>query len=196
MAKDGSYDEETFDYEDLSTKNKKTNKTVYIPERKSFPLKFLACFRDQFIDGETNWLRVIIDAAKTSFKLAKQQQKLDMLTSMEIAEDGTFKLRRQCDTMSFDSGSDFVEVKISSDANITITKEKAGKVTTIKVNEEGVDLTTDEKVSCNAKKGVKVETEKGIDFSAKEKIDFKVEGSTMSMLPSGISFKGTKIDLN
>lgn len=196
VAKDGSYDEETFDYEDLSTKNKKTNKTVYIPERKSFPLKFLACFRDQFIDGETNWLRVIIDAAKTSFKLAKQQQKLDMLTSMEIAEDGTFKLRRQCDTMSFDSGSDFVEIKISSNANITITKEKAGKVTTIKVNEEGVDLTTDEKVSCNAKKGVKVETEKSIDFSAKEKIDFKVEGSTMRMSPSGIAFKGTKIDLN
>lgn len=195
VAKDGSFDEETFDYEDLSTKNKKTNKTVYIPERKSFPLKFLACFRDNYTDGETNWLRMIVDAAKTSFRLAKQQQN-DMLTSIEIAEDGTFKLRRQCDTMTFDSGSDYVEIKISPEADITVTKEKAGKVTTIKVNEEGVDLTTDEKVSCNAKKGVKVETEKGIDFSAKENIDFKVGGSTMKMLPSGITLNSTKIDLN
>ena len=119
-----------------------------------------------------------------------------MLTSIEIAEDGTFKLRRQCDTMTFDSGSDYVEIKISPEADITVTKEKAGKVTTIKVNEEGVDLTTDEKVSCNAKKGVKVETEKGIDFSAKENIDFKVGGSTMKMLPSGITLNSTKIDLN
>ena len=196
VAKDGSFDEETFDYEDLSTKNKKTNKTVYIPERKSFPLKFLACFRDNYTDGETNWLRMIVDAAKTSFRLAKQQQKLDMLTSIEIAEDGTFKLRRQCDTMTFDSGSDYVEIKISPEADVTVTKEKAGKVTTIKVNEEGVNLTTDEKVSCNAKKGVKVETEKGIDFSAKENIDFKVGGSTMKMLPSGIALNSTKIDLN
>ena len=196
VAKDGSFDEETFDYEDLSTKNKKTNKTVYIPERKSFPLKFLACFRDNYTDGETNWLRMIVDAAKTSFRLAKQQQKLDMLTSIEIAEDGTFKLRRQCDTMTFDSGSDYVEIKISPEADVTVTKEKAGKVTTIKVNEEGVNLTTDEKVSCNAKKGVKVEKKKGIDFSAKVNIDFKVGGSTMKMLPSGIALNSTKIDLN
>lgn len=196
VATDSGIDEETFDYEDLHTKSKKSKKTVHIPERKSFPLKFLGCFRNDYNDGTTDWFRVIVDATKTAFKLAKQQQTLDMLTSLEITEDGEFKLRRQCDTMKFNSGSDYVDISVSQDANVTITKEKAGQKTTIKITDEGVDLTTDEKVSCKSKKGIDVQTDKGIGFQAKENIDFKVEGSTMTMLPSGIAMKGTKIDLN
>ena len=72
--------------------------TIHVDEKDSKPKKYMAVFRDNYADSLTNWLRFIIDAAKTSFRILKIQQKDNKNTSFDITEDGTVKIRRQLDT--------------------------------------------------------------------------------------------------
>lgn len=72
--------------------------TVHVDEKYSKPKKYMAVFRDNYIDSATNWLRVIIDAARTSFRILKIQQQDNQNTMFDITEDGTIKVRRQIDT--------------------------------------------------------------------------------------------------
>ena len=96
-------DTETFDFEDLSVKfpTDKTIinpnagvstaydpfttslspddvsgevKTVHVKENYSKPKTYLAVFRDKFNDTVTNWLRFIINAARTSFRLVQAKR--------------------------------------------------------------------------------------------------------------------------
>lgn len=179
VATNKEIDEEQFDYEDLSVKNKKTHKTVGVPQNHSFPLKFLATFRDAFNDSETNWLKVFVDAVKTSFKLAKVQRLDKKLTMVEISENGAFKVRRQMDSSSWSGGSKYAETTIKDDGTIEVTY-KNSKTTTIIINDGGVKVNTDEKV----------------DVSAKKSIDLQVESSSIKISPSSIDLKSPKINLN
>lgn len=72
--------------------------TIHVDEKYSKPKKYMAVFRDNYTDSLTNWLRVIIDAAHTSFRILKIQQANNQNTMFDITEDGTIKVRRQIDT--------------------------------------------------------------------------------------------------
>ena len=85
--------------------------TIHVQEKWSQPKKWMAVFRDKFVDSLTNWLRVIVDAGKTSLRILKQQRqtfsqgsslmdldKSGAVTAAEIDAEGAVKLRRQMDT--------------------------------------------------------------------------------------------------
>lgn len=72
--------------------------TIHVDEKHSKPKKYMAVFRDNYTDSLTNWLRVIIDAAHTSFRILKVQQQDNHNTMFDVTEDGTIKVRRQLDT--------------------------------------------------------------------------------------------------
>ena len=75
-----------------------TVETVHVEEKYSKPKKYMAVFRDKFVDTATNWLKIIVNAAKTSFRLIKFQQDINTNTSFELTENGGIKIRRQLDT--------------------------------------------------------------------------------------------------
>ena len=77
---------------------KLSSETIHVDKKYSNPKKYMAVFRDNYTDSATNWLRVIIDAARTSFRILKVQQQANRNTSFDVAEDGTVKIRRQLDT--------------------------------------------------------------------------------------------------
>lgn len=148
-------DAENFDYEDLHTKNKRNGKTVYIPERRSFPFKYLAVFRDNYNDKETNWLKLFIDATKTSFKLAKMNQLENNLTALEIDENGAIKVRRQLDSNSWsgNNSNKYSEISLEQNGDIEVTF-KGTKTTTIKVSESGVDIDTENSITMKSKSDI------------------------------------------
>lgn len=71
--------------------------TVHVEEKYSNPKKYMAVFRDRFQDAKTNWLKLIVDAAQTSFRVLKLQQDTNQSTCVEVANDGTVRIRRQVD---------------------------------------------------------------------------------------------------
>lgn len=180
LASVDEVDGENFDYEDLHTKNKRDGKTVYIPEVKSYPLKYLAVFRDSYRDNETNWLRLFIDAIKTSFRMVKVQREDKMLTSINLDENGAFTVRRQLDSEKWDSGEEYVETVTTETGDIEITRKKSGKTTTIIVNNDGVS----------------VKTEDNIEMESDKSIKLKCKNTTIEAKPSELNLKSAKINLN
>lgn len=75
-----------------------SKETIHVDEKHSKPKKYMAVFRDNYYDSITNWLKVIVDAAHTSFRILKIQQQTNQNTSFDVAEDGTIKIRRQLDS--------------------------------------------------------------------------------------------------
>lgn len=171
-------DEENFDFEDLSVKDQK-QQTINVGEGYSKPMKWLAVFRSNFANGLTDWLRVFVDASKSSFKLAKQQQSENKLSSFEIGQDGSIRVKRQQDTKSFEGSSDFSELTIQNDGTIEVKKQN-GSTTTITITDDGVKLSTDASV----------------EVSAKKAINLSVGGSTIDMSPSNIKINSPKVDIN
>lgn len=165
-------DEESFDYEDLHTKNKRNGKTVYIPERKSFPLKYLAVFRDNYNDGETNFLRCFVDATKTAFKMLKQQVLENKSTSIEITENGEIKTRR-------DAGETVTEVTVQENGDIEVKRE-GSTTTTLTIDDSGVHVKTDD----------------SMELSAEKSLNLKCQSTSVELTPSEINLKGSKVNLN
>ena len=81
-----------------NSKDELTTETIHTTEKYSKPKKYIAVFRDNFVDSVTNWLKLIVNAAKTSFRLIKFQQKENANTSFELLDNGGIKIRRQLDT--------------------------------------------------------------------------------------------------
>lgn len=135
-------DEDNFDYEDLSIKDKSTQKTVSVPENNSVPHKFLAVFRDNYQDNQTNWLRVFIDALKTSFRITKIKKSNSTLSKFEIDSEGAIIIRRQLDSVQNDSGNSYAEIKIQSTGEIAV-QSTIGTKTTIKITSSGLQIETE-----------------------------------------------------
>ena len=150
VATNKEIDEENFDYEDLSIKDKKTNKTIGVPYNHSYPLKFLLTFRDAFEDKISNWLKIFIDPIKTAVKIAKVQRVDNKLTMLEIDEKGAFKVRRQLDSKSWSGGEKFTEISIEENGNVDIVYNNAKKVT-ISVNDSGVSVSSDSDITFSSK---------------------------------------------
>jgi len=96
LDKSGSPSQSKMD--DKSQQALMRGKTIFVEEKFSKPKKFLACFRDKFEDSATNWLKVIVDAAKTSMRIIKFQQSENKNTQIELDEHGTIKIKRQLDS--------------------------------------------------------------------------------------------------
>lgn len=171
-------DEENFDFENLSVKD--VNKiTVNSGEGNSKPMKWLAVFRDNFVDNLSNWLRIIVDASKMSFKLAKQQRSENKLSLFEIDQEGSIRLRRQQDTVDFEGSEKFTEVEVSANGSVSI-KKVGDKVTTILVTDAGVSVTTDG----------------NINLDSKQSINLKVGSSIIDMSTSQIRIDSPRVDIN
>lgn len=118
-------DEETFDYEDLTLKDKKSieagdPKTIYLPEKYSKPLKYFAVFRNKYEDADTDYLRFCVDASKVAFKWLQQKPNEDKLTYAELEEDGAVKVRRQLDSKITGEGERYTQACIDEDGNATV----------------------------------------------------------------------------
>ena len=160
IGQETQFDEEKFDYEDLSVKSpeekrnisaiggsyglnpvydisdkvttKVSTKTIQVAEKYSTPKKYMAVFRDNFKDTATNWLRFVVDSSKTAFKIIKAQQKANKTTYVELGEDGSTTLKRQLDTRTIKGDTTKIFTDIKVDANGTITIETIDKTTKIK----------------------------------------------------------------
>lgn len=179
VGKERAMDDECFDFEDLEIKNPDQT-TRSVDERYSKPKKYMAVFRDNFKDNLTNWLKIIVDATKTSFRLAKLQQSEDKSTYLEIDQNGALRLRRQLDTKSFGEGKEYADFSIDETGKIELEFIGSTK-TTVTINSDGTGVvieTTDP---------VKVSTEKDITVKGKN-IDVTGEQS--------ISLNAPKINLN
>ena len=141
VATNKSINEDTFDYEDLSIKDKSTQKTISVPEKHSVPQKFLAVFRDNFQDEDTNWLRIFVDALKVSFRVAQIKKKDKTLSKFEISKDGDVVVRRQIDSYQQNSGSKFSEIHINPQGIVTI-QTNLEKSTKIVLDSTGIQIST------------------------------------------------------
>ncbi len=171
-------DEENFDFENLSVKDD-AKLTVNVGEGNSKPMKWLAVFRSSFVDSLTDCLRVIVDASKTSFKLAKQQQSENKLTIAEITPEGSIKLRRQQDTRAFEGSSNFSEIEITHDGKVVLSNSGESP-TTLQITD----------------KGVEVQTSNTVSFNAETSIGLKVGGSTINMTPASINIDSPRVNIN
>lgn len=170
VAKEREMDEENFDFEDLTVK-KPDNYTISNDSKYSRPLKFMAVFRDNFVDNLTNWLKIFIDASKTSFKLVKLQQAENKSTFLEIDKSGGIKLRRQLDTKAFEGSKNYTEIGIDS----------KGKINIVVSGDKTTKLTVDGS-------GVKLDTASPVELSSDE--DIKISGKTLKVASKNIDFTG------
>lgn len=113
-------DEETFDYEDLTLKDKKSvaeedPKTIHLPARYSHPLKYFAVFRNHYEDAQTDYLRLCVDASTVSGKIMQQKPNENKLSYAELKEDGSIKIRCQGDSVKRESGSQHAEITLRED---------------------------------------------------------------------------------
>lgn len=155
IGQESKFDEENFDYEDLSVKSpseksvikgvtgsygltqtydlsdsstkKVGTQTIQVAEKYSKPKKYMAVFRDNYKDTATNWLRFVIDSSKTAFKIIKAQQKANKTTYMELGEDGSTTLKRQLDTRVIKGNPTKIYTNIAVDAGGKITIETIDK---------------------------------------------------------------------
>lgn len=191
-------DPENYGYEELSVKDL-NQQTVNLPPEESKPMKFVAAVQDSYDSGSCNWLRFIVDAAKTVFKLAKQQRSENKLSLLEVSETGEIKVRRQQDSAVFDSGVDYTELIIKTDGKIQVERTKGAKKTVVTVDPNEVNLkktgtkTTTMKITDSE---VSINTDNPIKYESKESIELKVKSSSLKLSSGGVDVKGTKINLN
>ena len=186
VGKEKLMDDEYYDFEDLEVKDANKN-TIHVDEAHSKPKKYMAVFRDNFLDSLTNWLKIIVDATKTSLRIAKLQQSKNRSTYIEIAEDGAFTLRRQLDTKSFDKEQckQYSEITITADGKTQISFIGATHtVFTINPDGSGVTLDTTDDIS--------IKTEKNIHVKGR---DMDVVGENMSVQGKDMTVNGENISV-
>lgn len=165
VGKEQVMDDEMYDFENLSVKNPDRT-TIHVEEKYSLPKKYMAVFRDNFVDNLTNWLKIIVDSAKTSFRLVKLQQSDSKSTFLELDENGTIRVKRQLDTKSFEDSTQYSEMSISSDGIVNIQTVGEGK-TEIVINPSGGEMTinTTARTKINANQSVDI-TSKSVNINA------------------------------
>lgn len=200
---------------DMTEEEKKMrplSETVHVEEKYSKPKKYLLCFRDSFYDSVTNWLKLIVDAAKTSFRLIKFQQDTNTSTMFELDEFGTVKLKRQLDSrklfdpkveqtadnMGQNPSKVFSEISMLADGTIIVqTLDKTNPqetkdgtmpypTTTIVIEPMGGN------VVLQTKSAMMVSAEKGINFSSKAGIDITSEQGVNISSKSGVNIASEK----
>lgn len=178
VSNETDFDEELFDYEDLTVKfpvdksvvstqahvdtqyelpaiaaieSGREDKlaTVHVNELNSKPKKYLAVFRDNFFDTVTNWLRFVINAGKTSFKMLQAKriaastsvdtdtsvassssdtgvtssiQGDGAMTVLDLEETGTLRIRRHLDTYKYKDADSkhFTDIQLNKDGSIIV----------------------------------------------------------------------------
>lgn len=165
VGKEQVMDDEMYDFENLSVKNPDRT-TIHVEEKYSMPKKYMAVFRDNFVDNLTNWLKIIVDSARTSFRLVKLQQSDSKSTFLELDENGTIRVKRQLDTKSFEDSTQYSEMSISSDGIVNIQTVGEGK-TEIVINPSGGEMTinTTARTKINANQSVDI-TSKSVNINA------------------------------
>lgn len=174
VGKERALDDEFYDYEDLEVKNPDRT-TISTTEEYSQPKKYMAVFRDNFKDNLTNWLKIIVDAARTSLRIAKLQQSENKSTYLEITQDGAIRVRRQLDTKSFEGSEKYSEFFIESDGKIQFQISSDTK-TTITLNSDGT--------------GLIIETDDPVKVSTKK--DITLESKNLSVTGDNLSFNGNQ----
>lgn len=113
--------EEDFDYEDLWLKDKvEEDKTIFVPEEYSEPLKYMRVYRDKYKDEETNHLRMIVNSADLTMKMTRQEDKDEKATTFHLRDDGAVRMRRQLDSKYIDQGEKYTCAEVDADGNFTL----------------------------------------------------------------------------
>ena len=180
-------DDETFDYEDLVLKDKKSvlagePKTIHLPKRYSFPLKYFAVFRNKYEDTDTDYLRFCVDASEVSFKWMQQKPNDDKLTYAHLRQDGTYLVRRHLDTSKRTGSRDYAEACIHEDGSMWARRESPITVTECEVRDDGAYVTVgggNTQVQCT-----------------KDQIFLRVGDSTIDITGDAIRINSPKVLIN
>ena len=186
VGKERAMDDESFDFEDLQTKTS-AQETVGVDEKYTTPKKYMAVFRDKFSDSLTNWLKIIVDAAKTSFRLVKLQQAENKSTYIEIDQDGAIRLRRQLDTKSFEGSKEFSEICIGADGVFTFTSQKDEDSSTQLQIQNGEQMSFTQVSGDNTTK---------ISCGSGKQLQISLSGSTSTTFTFNSDGSGVKVETN
>lgn len=195
VGKERAMDDECFDFEDLEIKNPDQT-TRSVDERYSKPKKYIAVFRDNFKDSLTNWLKIIVDATKTSFRLAKLQQSDNKSTYLEVDQNGAFKVRRQLDTKSFEGSKHYAEITISSQGKIECKFTGATRsVFTINSDGSEVRLETTDPINIISEQDILVKGD-NINIIAEQDVNVTAGQNVNVTASQSINMKAPVINLN
>ena len=162
-------------------------KTIQVKEALSKPKTYLAVFRDKFEDAVTNWLRFIINAATTSFKIIQAKREFSgsengAATTITLDPEGGIVIRRQLDTRTsnseFESQSTkkYSEIVMEPDGSITVqTLDRSASTTDyprtmVHLQPKGgmLSIYTTSKLVMNAKDGVNILSDQDITLTSKK----------------------------
>lgn len=120
------------DFEDLSEKSKVLNKTLQLPDNfqdefgnaievYTEPKSLLIVFRDDIDDNISTKTKIFVDMNddKGTLRLSRDN-KDNTLSYIEMSKDGSIKLKRQIDSNVRDSGSNYSDIIVSPNGDITI----------------------------------------------------------------------------
>lgn len=197
VGKERALDDEFYDYEDLEVKNPDQT-TISVDEEYSQPKKYMAVFRDNFKDSLTNWLKIIVDAARTSFRIAKLQQSENKSTYLEIDQNGALKVRRQLDTKSFEDSQKYSEFTFDKKGKIQLKVQRdPQKYSEFTIDEEGkiqLQIQGDTKtvVTLNSDgTGLVIETEDPIKVTSDQ--DITLKSKTLNVSGDSININGNQV---
>lgn len=137
------YDDTQVNYSE-DTLSKLPFKTVSVDEKYSAPKSYMLAFRDKYVDKATNWLKMLVDAAKTSFKLFKFQQEKKQSTLLELGEEGEIKIRRQLDAMLFTDYENTKKTELNPNQNPSFIYSEIRMLSDGTIVLETIDRTTAE----------------------------------------------------
>ena len=147
-------DEETFDYDDLSIRDVNGD-LISAPEEDSEPMKFLAVFRKNFKREILDNLRLIVDAAKTSFKLMKIQNSVEKMSMIYISESGTIRIKRQLDShKTSEDSTHYSEIVLHDNGGIKLSHVCPDKSTTVVIDDNGIGINSEGSISVTSDKDI------------------------------------------
>jgi len=137
FTEDGADDAHmSFDFENLTEKDKKTKKTITMEDfLYRNPKDFLMVFRDNWEDDLTTWTKLFV--RKDGLLRVTRDKRDGKLTYMSLDVDGQLKLRRQLDSHEHESGSSYSEVGVDVDGTAYLKSSGTSGETSVKVDTGG-----------------------------------------------------------
>lgn len=154
-----------FDFKDLHMTDKMTGETPSSPKNKFAPMSFLAVVRDAFDDATSKLFKFFVSSTNAALRITRDV-KDNKLTFMEMSQNGV-RFKQQLDSYKHDEGSNFSEIRVSTDGNIIIQRIAGGSSTGIVIADGNIQISTTG--SCNISSHGNVEVASGGTVNLKSK---------------------------
>lgn len=156
-----------FNFDNLYVKNKMSKTTIGLPsnKRESKPLDLLINL-PATTENDSGFLRLWLSAKMGVLRVSKDASD-NKLSFLEISELGDIRAKRQLDSNKVDQSSDYAEVKVGGNGNITISKHSEKGSTIISIDAEGnINISTPKTVSITGSESVSIKSSNLITLSS------------------------------